>query len=462
MTSLIILISAIAISVIAIFLAWVSRYKRCPSDKVLVVYGKTSGEKSARIIQGGAVFVWPIFQDYAFLDLKPLPIPIKMGGALSKQNIRVNIQSNFTIAISKDSAVTHNAANRLLGMQQKEIIQLSEDIITGQMRLVIATMDIEQINSDREMFLKQIQSNVETELSKVGLTLLNVNISDIQDESGYIKSLGQEAASKAINDAKVSVAEKTRDGDIGEANANQEKIVKVSQSKSLAEIGEAEAVAKATEGKNISAIKVAESDSLRASKQAEANARATAAQKIATANADKESYAAEQLAEEAKAEKVRASLKASTIVPSEIAKEKAALDAEAEAEKVRRVAQGNADGIYSEIAARAKGELELLNAKAAGYERLVKALGSSEALASVMMLEKIENIAKINSEAIKNIKFDKITVWDSGNSTGDFIGGLLKSLPPISETFKSVGMNLPAFLQGKEEVKKDEPKKLNS
>jgi flotillin len=79
-----------------------------------------------------------------------------------------------------------------------------------------------------------------------------------------------------------------------------------------------------------------------------------------------------------------------------------------------------------------------------------------------MMLEKIENIAKINSEAIKNIKFDKITVWDSGNSTGDFIGGLLKSLPPISETFKSVGMNLPAFLQGKEEVKKDEPKKLNS
>lgn len=450
MIASVILITVIAVAVIAIFLSWVSRYKKCPSDKVLVVYGKTKGDNSARIIQGGAVFIWPVIQDFAFLDLKPIAINIQMKGALSKQNIRINIHSNFTIAISKESSITLNAANRLLGMKPQDIQHLAEDLITGQMRLVVATMDIEQINTDRETFLKHIQTNVEVELNKVGLTLLNVNISDIQDESNYIASLGKEAASKALNEAKVSVAQKDRDGAIGEAEANKEKQIKVSEFTSTADIGKANAEAAAAEGKNLAAIKIAESNSNLAAKQSEAEAKAKQASNIANANAEKLSYKSQQEAEEAKAEKVRASLKASTIVPAEIEKEKISLQAEATAEVERRTAKGKADGILANYEAEAEGIRKVLNARAEGYKAMVASIGSAEALAQVLMIEKMENIAKINAEAIKNIKFDKITVWDSGNSTGNFLQGLLTSLPPLKELFNQAGTGLPALLAGNE------------
>lgn len=71
---------------------------------------------------------------------------------------------------------------------------------------VIATMAIEEINSDRDKFLENISQNVDSELKKIGLKLINVNVTDIKDESGYIEVLGKEAAAKTINEAKISVA----------------------------------------------------------------------------------------------------------------------------------------------------------------------------------------------------------------------------------------------------------------
>ena len=113
------------------------------------------------------------------------------------------------------------------GLQMAEIQELAKDIIFGQLRLVIATMDIEEINTDRDKFLEAVSRNVESELKKIGLRLINVNVTDISDESGYITALGKEAAAKAINDAKKSVAEKVRDGSIGEANAQRDQRVEV-------------------------------------------------------------------------------------------------------------------------------------------------------------------------------------------------------------------------------------------
>ncbi len=81
-----------------------SRYKRCPSDRILVIYGKTKGGGSSKCIHGGAAFVVPLFQDFQFLDLTPIPIDIKLEGALSKQNIRVTTPSTFTVGISTERA----------------------------------------------------------------------------------------------------------------------------------------------------------------------------------------------------------------------------------------------------------------------------------------------------------------------------------------------------------------------
>jgi flotillin len=425
------------------------RYKRCPSDRVLVVYGKVGGG-SARCIHGGAAFIWPIFQDYSFLDLTPNSIEVNLTSALSRQNIRVDVPSRFTVGISTETGVMENAAERLLGLSKESIHDLAKDIIFGQLRLVVAMMDIEEINSNRDKFLANVASNVEAELKKIGLKLINVNVTDIKDESGYIEALGKEAAAKAINDAKKMVAEKNRDGSIGEAEAVQDQRVRV-----------ADAQAKAVEGENLAKIKVANSDASRRQREAEALKLATASEKVQLAKSLEEAYAAEQEAESARAERDRATQNANIVIPAQINKEKVEITAEAEAEVIRRKAKGEADAILFKRQAEAQGLLEVLTKQAQGLQQIVKAAGDNSRDAVLLLIvDKLPELVRLQTEAIKNIKIDKITVWDGGsgnsvdgkNSTANFISGLYKSVPPLQEIFNMAGMELPDYLRGKTEA----------
>ncbi|MBQ3978455.1 MAG: flotillin family protein, partial [Bacteroidales bacterium] len=264
------------------FAAILRRYKRCPSDKVMVIYGKTGKNKSgsissARCIHGGAAFIWPVFQDYAFLDLKPISIECNLTNALSKQNIRVDVPCRFTVGISTESESMTNAAERLLGLSIDNIQNIATDILFGQLRLVIATMDIEEINSDRDKFLAAVSQNVEAELRKIGLKLINVNVTDIRDESGYIEALGKEAAAKAINDAKKSVAEQNRFGEIGKAEADRDKDIRIAETLRDTRIKTAAANALAVQGENTSKFEIANSDAMSREKEAEAARIAVAA-----------------------------------------------------------------------------------------------------------------------------------------------------------------------------------------
>ena len=445
---IIILICAVAL-VLMTFIIWVcSRYKKCPSDKIMVVYGsigknKDGTNRSAKCIHGGAEFVVPVFQSYAYLDLTPISIQVDLKNALSRQNIRIDVPSRFTVGISTEPGVMQNAAERLLGLQLSEIQELSKDIIFGQLRLIIATMDIEEINTDRDKFLAAVSSNVETELKKIGLRLINVNVTDISDESGYIAALGKEAAAKAINDAKKSVAEQDRDGSIGEANARMEERIKVSEANSVA-----------IQGENEAKMKIAMSEAALKEKEAEALKIATTAEKIQAARALEESYAAERAAEEARRAKEQATLEADIIVRAEAKKKEMELAAEAEAEQMRRRAQGEADAIYAKMAAEARGLEEVLKKQAAGFAEIIQSAGGdSNAALQLLIADKLEDLMKVQVDAIKNIKIDKVTVWDNGsvnadgkNATANFISGLMKSVPPLQEVFDMAGMNLPEIL----------------
>lgn len=455
------------IGLVFIMLLWfISRYKRCPSDKVLVIYGKTGTGQSSKCLAGGAAFIWPVIQDYQFLDLTPISIDVDLKGALSRQNIRVSVPSRFTAAVSNEPGVMEVAAERLLGKSTEEIRETAKDIIFGQLRLVVATMDIEEINADRDKFLTNVSSNVGSELKKIGLMLINVNVTDIQDESGYIEALGKEAAAKAINDAKQSVAEKNRDGSIGEANANKEKRISVSAADAIAKVGEAEAEANAINGENEARVRIAISNAERRLKEAEALRKATAAEKIQAANSLQEAYIAEKEAELARASKEKASREADIIVQAEIARRRLEIEADAEAEKTRLVARGHADALFMQREAEAKGMFEVLQKQADGFDKIVKAVGGNSRDAVLMLIaDKLPELVKTQVDAIKNIKIDKVTVWEgggqegNGNNTSNFISGLYKSVPPLSDLFNMAGMDLPGYL-GKEkheeaEVDKD-------
>ena len=505
---------AVALVIVPVLLALfflnllVRQYRRCPSNRVLVVYGKVSGERAARCLHGGGTFILPLLQSYAYLNLEPQTIEIELTSALSKKNIRVNVPSTFTIGISTQAEIMNNAAERLLGLTEADIATQAQDIILGQMRLVIATLSIEEINQDREKFLDLVNKNVSTEVNKIGLELINVNIRDITDESGYIEALGRKAASEAINQAKIEVAEADRSGSIGEASANREMQVKVAQQHAQSATGQKEAerdrriqVAKleaggvsgeadagreqeiavaqqealsiqgkkqaetdqrvrvsdlesdAVQGENEAKAKIADYEATLAERQADASRRG----EVALANASRDVLLAEKEQELARLEKTQ-------IAQQQIERKKVEIDAEAEAEKLRRIAKGEADAILARYIAEAEGVRKVLDAKASGYEHLINVCGDRKDLApSLLIIEKLPDLVAEQVKAIQNLKIDKVTVWDSGTngvtdgpggSTSHFLRGLIGSLPPIHELAEQAGIDLPEVL-GK--VRKESP-----
>jgi len=427
-----IILSAILLTVFIFFtLGFLSScYRKCPSNKVLVVFGKLKGTQSAKCYHGGGTFVWPLIQDYQYLNLTPMAIHVPLKSALSQQNIRINVPSTFTVALDITSEAMNNAAIRLLSLTQKDIELMATEIIVGQLRLTVASLRIEEINQDRERFLFEIRKHIEPELKKIGLMLLNVNITDITDESGYIESIGRKSVATALNQAKIDVSEQEKLGEIGRAQAEKEKRIQVAAYN-----------AEAVQGENESKGRIANVNAQLVEQEASADMRS----KIAQQNSWAEINIAKSIAEIKR-------LEAEEIVPKEIEKRKIEIAASAEAEKHKIDAYAKAAAISAIKEAEAQGILNTLKAKADGYKMLVEACkNNAQDAATMLMVEKLEEIVKLQAEAIKNIKIDKITVWDSAgangsSSTANFLSGMVKSLPPLHEIAAMSGVKLPNYL----------------
>lgn len=442
---------------VAIVLATVyvatSRYKLAPANKILVVYGNTKGSGAAKCYHGGGKIVWPLVQNYAFLDLKPMTININLEHALSQQNIRINVPSTFTIGIDTKPSIMQNAAVRLLNLDQVSIEDMAKEIIFGQLRLTVASLTIEEINGDREAFLSLVVNNVDTELHKIGLYLINVNITDITDEADYIKSIGAKAAAEAIAAADVDRANATRQGAVGQAVADREREIEVAKNRAESDKGQKSAEsdrrifvqqqeAQAVEGENISRADIASYNADLAEREASAYQRSEVAKRIAQVEIEKAQYEFEGQR-----------LRAEEIAREEVSKQQIEIAAEAEAERQRRIARGLADATLAAYNAEAEGQRAVLEAKADGYAKLVKSAGGdAKAAATLLMVEKIEDLVARQTEAIANLKIDKITVWDSGNnaegggSTSNFVSSLMQSLPPVHDVAKMAGVDLPDYL----------------
>ena len=324
-----------------------------------------------------------------------------------------------------------------------------------------------------------------------------MNITDITDESDYIDSIGKKAASEALNRAKVDVSEQDKFGEIGNAENIREKTIRVAenvaqsekgkkaaeadqrvfvqQQESTAAIGEAAAnrektvrvaenlaqaekgrkaaeadqrvyvqqqEAEAIKGENTSNADIAQANATLAQREAEARQRGEVARLVAQVEIQK----AQALAETER-------LTADEVVKQEIERRKIEIAAEAEAERIRRLAKGEADAILLKYEAEARGIRQVLESKAAGYQSLVQSAGSAHAAATLLMIEKLEEVVAKQVEAIRNLKIDKITVWDSGganghaSSTANFLSSLVTSLPPLQEIAKMASIELPAHLK---------------
>ncbi|MBT3293714.1 MAG: flotillin family protein [Verrucomicrobia bacterium] len=449
----------LAAAVIILFISFARRYKRCPSNRILVIYGKTNAG-AARCIHGGAAFVWPLIQAYDYLDLEPFVVPIDLKNALSFENIRVTVPTTVTAAVSTTTGIMQNAAIRLLGLTSKEIQDQAQDIILGQMRAVIATMKIEEINADRQAFLAKVNDAVSGELEKIGLSLINVNIRDIEDESGYIVALGRRAAAEAINQANVDVAEQEKTGKTGVAERNRDQRVAVAAANADAEIGEALADKdRRTRSAALDAQAVSgetEADSEKAAFRAnqsvaeeEARNRAESAAREADGAIRVAQEVAEKMAEEARSEREQARLNAEIVVPANADREKVVIAADAQKQKAVRIAEGEAQATLARMTAEGKGVQAILDGKAEGYQRLVQSCASAEQAASLLLIEKLQEIARIQAQAIQDLPIDKIFVWDTGGENQGMSGlgqRMMGALPPMHELAKQIGLDLPEYL----------------
>lgn len=464
-----------------------TQYKRCPSNRILVIYGKAGKGTPSRCIHGGAAFVIPLIQDYAYLSLEPMQIEIPLRGALSMENIRVNVPSVFTVAVGTTPEQMQNAAIRLLGLGPASIQKQAEDIIFGQLRQVIASMQIEDINRDRDAFLTQIQDSLEPELKKIGLVLINVNITDITDESGYIEAIGQKAASQAIQQARGDVAEQVKLGETRVAEAEREKAVSVALANKEREVGTraalreqavriaelekeqivgeqgaaferdaqvkdreramrialAEANARAIEGENTSQAAVAASQAALQVKQAEAYQLGETRKREAEASVLEAQNRAMARAALAEAERVEAERRAALEAPAKADKARIIVEAEAEAEKRRIEAEGQAAAIFAQLDAEARGQYEILAKKGDGLKRIIEACGGAQQAFQMMMLEHLDHLAAASAQAISNIKFDKVVVWEGGqnghSSTASFLHNMSRTLPPMLQVLRDIG-----------------------
>jgi flotillin len=526
------MIALAAVLFASVFLTLSTRYKRCPSNRILVIYGKMTGSPTGtRCLHGGARLVLPLVQDFAYLNLEPIQIEIPLKGALSMENIRVNVPSVFTVAVGTDVQTMQQAAIRLLGLNTEEIKQQSSDIILGQLRQVIASMGIEDINRDREKFLHNIQTSLEPELAKIGLVLINVNITDITDESGYIEAIGRKAASQAVQQAKIDVAQQEKHGQIGVAEADREKHIQVANATKLREIGTREAQreqavklaqlekeqkvgeqtaalereAMIKESQRQTAVRIAELD--REQKVGEQTAvlekearikDAERKMRIATADANAKAISGEAMAQAeiaaaqanlqvkqaesyqlgetrkreaeasvleaqnramakaalAQAERVEAEKRAAVEAPAKAEKARVIVEAEAEAEKRRIEAEGQAAATFAKLDAEARGQYEMLAKKGDGLRKIIEACGGSQQAFQLLMLEHLDNLAKTAAQAISNIKFDKVVVWEGNNShangtsnTTNFLQSMARSMPPMMQIMKDIGgVELPEFI----------------
>jgi flotillin len=445
---------------IVVLLSLIRMYKRCPSNRILVIYGKT-GRGASKCVQGGAAFVWPIFQASSFLELDTFVVPIDLTSALSQENIRVSVPTTVTAAISTDPGIMENAAIRLLTLTRQQIQNQAQDIILGQMRAVIATMKIDDINRDRQAFMAKVSEAVAVELEKIGLTVINVNIKDIEDESGYLKAMGRKAAAEAIQQAEIDVSEQERRGKIGVAERQRDQRKAVAAANAEAVIGEQTAQRDQRQ-------QVANLDAEAVKTEAEANARKAAfnaSQKVAEAEARSKSESAarsadgqirvaeqkaQREAEEARALKEQSRLKAEVIVPAEAARNQVVIQSDAEKQLKTLVAQGEANAILLKMKAEAEGTKAVLDAKAAGYGNLIQAAAKDpQAATTLLVIERLTEVARIQAEAIKNLPLEKVIVWDGGGSGGglaDLGRKLVGVLPPMHQLAQMVGLDLPDFL----------------
>lgn len=472
MVNILVVSGLVVFLLLIIAMIYLKGYTVCPSDKLLIVNGKqdkggstdeTDTTGGAQVYQGGSVFVMPFFFTKSWLSVKPISGTINLVNALTGNSVKVNVEMQYMYGVDTSCKDTMRLAVRnFVNLSNEAIEEIVNEVALGSLRSIVASLSIEDLISDREAFNEAIRQDLEVELKKLGLVRLNSNIRDIKDNDRYIISLGEKATALVTQTAATETALAAKDGTIAQETARSEmaigqekqltnKAIGVSEQESKAAIEKAristEQQLGVTEQQKAQRVGVAEIKAQEAVGIAESTvteAEANTTRETAVASSEKAIAKAQLEANVAKEANTQ-------LVQIEIDKQEAVLKAEATAAQIKIEAQANAEAVVMSAKAEAEGVLAILKAKAEGYKNIVDSCGGNVSAASnLMVIEKMEELTKIQVEALSNIEIDKIVVMDNGSGEGAGVKGFLNSymtaLPSMHEMAKTVGVDLPEFL----------------
>ena len=150
------------------------QYKRCPPNRLLVVFGKTPGQmdRACIVLHGGAVFVWPLLQDYAYLSLEPMQIEIPKALRGQAVDLGLKLPETWSFAIGVDPELMQAAALRLLGLPPHEIEHTAIDLIVGRLERKVDSLQSSSAPADSASIIEKWKNEVDRSLAQVGLVTL--------------------------------------------------------------------------------------------------------------------------------------------------------------------------------------------------------------------------------------------------------------------------------------------------
>ena len=465
-------IVAAVIGIVLILTVVLRMWKKVPQDKAGVVTGMKK-----RVITGGGGLVIPVFERIDYISLGNIPLSVATRSSLSSQGVPISVITTAVIKVRNEKNSILTAIEQFTGRNEKEIIDNIQGtaiaVLEGKLREIIATMTVEELYQKREEFSSRVQEVVGTELGNMGLEVKNFTITDISDENGYIKALGDGMIAQRKKDAEIQKAEAARDMQIKTSQARQEgESAKLKAEADIAQAAKDKAVleanymqeqqtaqAKAELAHDIQS-NITQKDVIQAQMDAEL-LKQQRQKEIAEAQIQVQIASEQKNIELAQkqAERTKESLRVTIVEPANAEKAKQMADADAEkyrkiaeaqaraesrkveaqAEAIAIKAQAEADaisktGIAEAEATKAKGiaEAEAMEKKAEAYEKY------GQAAMMEMLVKVLPQMAEQVAKPLQSI--DKVTMIDSGDTAnGSGVGQMGGYVPSVlAKTIESI------------------------
>ncbi|KFG82229.1 flotillin domain-containing protein [Metarhizium anisopliae] len=474
------------------------RYKVSGPDEYLAITGWRV--RTVKITKSS--LVWP-FQRYSRFSVQPHDYAMDLQ-AMTKEKLQFSLPVVFTVgpdvnarganSSSEAEAANEGTAGRedngdalmkyamlLAGSDDKKtdarahVASIVKGIIEGETRVLVSSMTMEEIFTEREMFKKRIFRNIQGELDQFGLKIYNSK-QELKDAPGsvYFASLSRKAHEGATNQARIDVAEAQLRGNVGEAKrkGEQEREIAKIQADTAVQKTERDIERAAAEARlmtqqthltrdvdvtRVEAQRALESKDEDLKKQVEIKRAAAEMERLRAKDVVKATIAREskQQAADAAAYEVTANARANQEANQRLA------DADAYKTRVGAEAENYAAQQSADASAfRQLKEAEGISAMADAYAKLAGAFGGPAGLLQYMMIEKgtYVELAKANAEAIRGLQ-PKISVWNTGASGAGEAGSsdptaamrnVYQMLPPLMTTInEQTGITLPEWQFGK-------------